>query len=112
MSPRLLWVACAVLGMATALLTGSFGLLAAVVALSLAAPLVLRGDALAALSGLLIGFGAMWLVFLAWQTASGGLLSDTRSWLLVGAAPFATGFVVGAIRLARSLRRTSDIRAR
>ena len=112
MSPTLLSVACAVIGMATALLTGSFGLLAAIVALSLAVPLVLRGNSLAALSGLLIGFGGTWLALLAWQGASGGVLSDTRSWVLIGAAPFAIGVVAAATRVARSLRPANDVRAR
>jgi hypothetical protein len=67
------------------------GLRATVIALLLAMPLVLRGDPLAALSGLLIGFGALWLLLLAWQAASGGSLSDPQPWIFVGAAPLAIG---------------------
>jgi MFS family permease len=112
LNPILLWFTSAVLGMAGAVLTGFFGLGAAVIALVLAMPLVLRGDRLAALSGLLIGFGGLWSLLLASQIAAGGHLSDPARWTFVGAAPLAIGFVVLMLRLARNLRSTSDIRAR
>lgn len=112
LNPLLLWFTSAVLGMAGAVLTGSFGLGAALVALVLATPLVLRGDRLVALSGLLIGFGGLWLLLLATQLASGGQLSDARRWIVVGAAPLAIGFVVLVLRLARTLGSSRDIRRR
>jgi hypothetical protein len=112
LNPILLWLTSAVFGMAVALLTGSFGLGAALIALVLAMPLVLRGDRLMALSGLLIGFGGLWSLLLASQIASGGRTSDPERWILVGAATLGFGFVLLVLRLARTLRSTSDIRAR
>jgi hypothetical protein len=112
LNPILLWSTSAVLGMAGAVLTGFFGLGAAFLTLVLTMPLVLRGDRLAAASGLLIGFGGLWLVLLAWHVASGGHLSDPEPWTFVGAAPFAIGLVVLVLRLARTFRSTSDIGAR
>jgi hypothetical protein len=112
LNPILLWFTSVVLGMAGTVLTGFFGLGAALIALVLAMPLVLRGDRLAALSGLLIGFGGLWSLLLSSQIASGGHLSDPARWTFVGAAPLAIGFVVLVLRLARTLRSTSDIRRR
>lgn len=108
-NPMLLWLTSAVLGMAVALLTGSFGLGAALIALVLAMPLVLRGDRLVALSGLLIGFGGLWSLLLASQIASGGHTSDPGRWIFAGVATLGFGSVLLALRLARTLRSTSDI---
>ena len=108
-NPLLLWFACAILGMAGALLTGSLGLTAGLVLLILATPLILRGDRLAALSGLLIGFGGLWSLLLVSQIRSGGLLSDAGRWIVVGAAPLAIGFVVLVVRLARTHGSSRDI---
>lgn len=94
--------------MAGALLTGSLGLGAALIALVLAMPLLLHGDRLVALSGLLIGFGGLWSLLLAAQIASGGQTSDPGRWILVGAGTLGVGFVVLAVRLARTVRSTSD----
>jgi hypothetical protein len=112
MHPFLLALTCAVLGIAGAVLTGSFGLGAAIIGLTLAVPLVLRGDRLAALGGLFIGFGAMWLLLLAVQTTSGGQSSDPGRSLLVGAVPLAMGLIALGIRFARTLGSVRDIPAR
>ena len=77
--------------MTAALLSGSLGLGAAAITVLLALPLILRGDPLVALSGLLIGFGGLWLALLARQVASGGTSSDIDGWILVGAAPLLIG---------------------
>jgi hypothetical protein len=107
-NPVLLSLTCAVLGMAAAVLTGFFGVVAALIALVLTAPLVLRGDRLAALAGLLIGFGGLWLWLLGSENASGGQLSDPAPWDLLGAAPLAIGLGALVLRLARvSVRRMS-----
>ena len=111
MSPTVLWLACAVLGMAAALLSGSLGLGAALIALLLATPIVLRGDRLAAVSGLLVGFGALWLALLATQGASGGTTAQIEGWILVGAAPLAIGLIAFALRIAR-MRPSRDIQRR
>jgi hypothetical protein len=112
LNPILLWFASAVLGMAGALLAGTFGLGAALIALVLAMPLVIRGDRPMALSGLLIGFGGLWSLLLASQIASGGRTSDPARWIFVGAATLAIGFVVLLLRLARTLRSSRDIARR
>lgn len=103
MHPLLLWAVCTGLGMAAALMSGSFGLGAALVAVVLAMPLVLRGDSLAAVSGLLIGFGGLWLALLWWQGATGATTSQLEGWLIVGAAPLAIGLIAAVLRLARSV---------
>jgi uncharacterized membrane protein len=108
MNPILLSLTCAVLGMAGAVLTGSFGLGAAAMVLLLAAPLVLRGDRLAALAGLLLGFGGMWLLLLASQAAAGGNLDDPKGWVLIGAAPLVIGSLALMLRLYRTLRRVTS----
>lgn len=111
MSPSLLWLTAAVLGMAAAMVSASLGLGAAAIALVLGLPLILRGDRFAALSGILIGFGGLWLLLLSWQLTSGGALSEPGPWILVGAIPLAIGLIALAVRIARGLRSTRDIGA-
>ena len=108
----LLWFAAAGIGMTAALLSGSLGLGAAAITVLLALPLILRGDPLVALSGLLIGFGGLWLALLARQVASGGTSSDIDGWILVGAAPLLIGVLALLLRLARTYRSPSEIRER
>ena len=110
MNPILMWFACAVLGMATTMLTAILGLGAALIALLLAIPLVLRGDPLAVISGLMIGFGGLWLFLLASQVGSGGSRSDTESWILIGSVPVAIGGVAMLCRLARTFRSRVTLR--
>jgi hypothetical protein len=110
MHPLLLWAVCTGLGMAAALLSGSFGLGAALVAAVLAMPLIVRGDSLAAVSGLLTGFGGLWLALLWWQGATGATTSQLEGWLIVGAVPFAVGLIAAVLRFARTLRQRVTLR--
>ena len=69
MNRLLLWITTAILGAAATLMT-SFALVAALLFLLLAVPLVLRAEHVVALSGLLTGFGAFWSFLMARQFAS------------------------------------------
>lgn len=93
MNRWLLWVTTAALGAVATLIT-SFGLLAALLFLLLATPLILRGAHAVALSGLLTGFGGLWLFLMARQFSSGGTLDDSTFWIGVGAVPLTTGLVL------------------
>ena len=90
MNRLLLWITTAVLGAAATLLT-SFGLLATVLFMLLTVPLVLRGDRVVALSGLLTGFGAFWSFLIARQLASGGTTDNADFWMAFGLVPLALG---------------------
>jgi hypothetical protein len=87
------WITTAVLGAAAAVMT-SFGLLAALLFLVLAIPLVVRGAHLVALSGLLTGFGGFWTFLMARESSSGGTLDNSTSCLAVGIVPLATGLAL------------------
>jgi hypothetical protein len=89
MSRGLVWITTFVFG-AGATLMASFGPLAALLFLLLAAPLVVRGPHLVAVSGLLTGFGALWTFLIARQSAW-GTRSDSAFWLAVGVTPLAIG---------------------
>ena len=93
MNRPLQWITTAVLGAAATLMT-SFGLLAALLFLLLAVPLIVRGAHLVALSGLLAGFGGFWTFLLARQSSSGGTLDNSAFWLAVGIVPLATGLAL------------------
>jgi hypothetical protein len=103
MSRWLLWITMAVLGAAATLLTGVLGLLVALVFLALTIPLILRGDRLVALSGLLTGFGGIWLLLMARQASSGGTLDDAAFWTALGIVPLAIGLALLAAGAARAL---------
>jgi hypothetical protein len=105
MNRVLLWITAAVLGAAATLMT-SFGLLAVVIFLPLAVPLIVRGDRLVALSGLLTGFGALWLFFMARQSATGGTLDNAQLWTAVGVVPLVIGCVALALVVVRESRRS------
>ncbi len=102
MSRWLLWITTAVLGAAATLMT-SFGLLAAILFLLLAVPLVIRGDRLVALSGLLTGFGGFWSLLMARQLSSGGTLDNATFWIAVGVVPLAIGLTLLVGTVARAL---------
>ena len=82
-------------GAAQTLLLGSFGLMFGAVFVVLLLPLVVRGDRLVALSGLMLGFGGLWLLLMANQLGTGGSLDNAATWVMVGAIPFAIGVVLG-----------------
>lgn len=99
MNRSLLWVTSVVFGAAETLLLGSFGLLFGTVFVVLMVPLVVRGDHLVVLSGLLLGFGGLWLLLMANQLATSGSLDNATTWTMVGAVPFAIGVVLGLANL-------------
>ena len=104
MNPFLLWVTTAVLGMAATILT-SFGLLGVLVFLALMAPLILRGDRMVALSGVLVGFGGFWPFLMARQTATGGTIDNAGFWTALGVVPLAIGTVLLGLTAVREVRR-------
>jgi hypothetical protein len=101
----LLWITTAALGAAATLVTGIGGLFAGIVFLVLALPLVVRGDTAVALSGLLMGFGALWLLAMARQFASGSTLDNAQFWAEVGVVPLVIGCAFLAVAVAAALRR-------
>lgn len=102
MNRLLLWITTAVLGAVATLMT-SFGLVAALLFLVLAAPLVLRGRVVA-LSGLLTGFGAFWSFLMARQFASGGTTDNADFWIAVGVVPLLIGCALLVLLAGRTIR--------
>jgi hypothetical protein len=107
MDPRLLWITMALLGVVGTLMT-SFGLIAALLLLLLAMPLVVRGDHVVALSGLLTGFGGFWSFLMARQAASGGVTDNEGFWVAVGVVPLLLGCALTVLSAARSGRHPPD----
>ncbi|MGH2966871.1 MAG: hypothetical protein ACRDMH_16015 [Solirubrobacterales bacterium] len=105
MNRLLLWITTAVLGAAAALITGIGGLLAGLLLLVLAVPLVLRGAHAVALSGLMTGFGTLWSFAMAQQPVTGGVLHDAEFWWAVGIVPLVIGGSLLVLVATRSLRR-------
>lgn len=93
MSRWLLWMTTAVLGAAATLMT-SFGLFVTILLPLLAIPLIIKGDHLVALSGLMTGFGAFWLFLMARQFSSGSTLDNATFWIAVGVAPLVIGLTL------------------
>jgi hypothetical protein len=83
MSRLFLWLA-GVMVSVIAILAAVFGPYGILLAMLLAIPFVRRRDGRVALSGLLTGFGAIWLILLARQASSGGVLEDAVFWIAVG----------------------------
>lgn len=106
MTGRGRFLAGVVLGAAGAVLFGVGGPLM-VAALTLGSlPLMLGGDGLAFLSGLLSAFGVAWLGLLAMQSSTNG--EDLLPWVALGAVSLALGAVLGTIR-ARGARSPRSI---
>ncbi len=104
MNRSLLWVTTVVFGAAATLMT-SFGPLAAILFLLLAVPLIVRGDHIVAVSGLLTGFGGFWSFLMARQSASGGTTDNAGFWIALGVVPLVLGcalIVLIATRTPRS----------
>jgi hypothetical protein len=109
MSRPLLWITTLVLGAAATLLTSFGGLFGSLAFLLLAAPLVVRGDRIVAMSGLLLGFGGSWSLLLQRQFAYGGALDGASFWIAVGLVPLAVGCVLAVATVVRMLsRRRAD----
>jgi uncharacterized membrane protein len=93
MSRLFLWLA-GVLVSVIAILAVAFGPYGILLAMLLAMPFVRRRDGRVALSGLLTGFGAIWLILLARQASSGGVLDNAVFWIAVGAVILLAGLVL------------------
>jgi hypothetical protein len=100
MKPLALWVVGLVVGAGDAVLTGLLGVGAGAIFCVLAV-LAVRQERFAALSGLLLGFGATWLAGMARQTMTGGRLEDPAPWLALGIVPLALGLLMALVRIAR-----------
>jgi uncharacterized membrane protein len=101
MSRTLLWLAG--LGVSViAILAAVFGPYGIALASLLVIPFVRRPDGRVALSGLLTGFGAIWLMLLAWQSSSGGVLDDAFFWNALGVLILVAGLALLASVAARA----------
>lgn len=101
MNPIAQWIVWFGLGAANALLFGIGGVILVVVLLVLAVRVAIRGDTMSAVSGLLVGFGMLWLALMGRQAATGGRLDDAGPWLALGIVPIALGALFGVLRLVR-----------
>ena len=95
---RLLWVTSAAFG-AVAIAFTSFSLLALVAWVLLLVPWVLRGGRVA-LSGVLVGFGALWS-FLMWRQLTSPYPEDNAlGWTIVGVLPLVLGLALLGLAVA------------
>jgi hypothetical protein len=90
MNRQNLWLLGAALGIATVLASALMFLMAVAVALFVV-PLARRPGGLAAVSGELTAFGALWFVLIAQESASGGTLDNATFWAAVGVVPLLVG---------------------
>jgi len=90
MSRQNLWLLGAALGVATVLTSTLMFLVAVAVALFIV-PLARRPGGLAAVSGELTAFGALWFALIARESASGGTLDNATFWAAVGVVPLLIG---------------------
>jgi hypothetical protein len=88
-----LWFLGAMLGILT-VLAAVFALTAAIVVGLLVIPLARKPGGPAAVSGLLTGFGALWLLLMVAESSSGGQLDNATFWAAVGAVPLAIGLAL------------------
>src|SRR5664280_181681 len=90
MSRQSLWLLGAALGIATVLASALMFLVAVIVALFIV-PLARRPGGLAAVSGELTAFGALWFALIAQESAAGGTLDNATFWAAVGVVPLLIG---------------------
>lgn len=90
MSRQSLWLLGAVIGV-LAVVASALMLLAAIAVALLIVPLARKPGGLSAVSGLLTGFGGLWLVLMAGQALAGGTLDNPILWAAVGAVPLLAG---------------------
>jgi hypothetical protein len=101
--PLTLWLVAFALGAGAALLAAAIGILGIVFVL-LIIPGISGRTWLAATSGALTAFGAVWLLLMARQAGSGGAVSSSDIWLLVGAVPLAIGALLSLVALIAARR--------
>ena len=102
MSRPMLWVSGVLVGV-VAVVASALGMLGALLALLLAIPLIRRSEGRFALSGLLTGFGALWLILMEREFASGGVLDGAPFWVAVGVLPLVIGLGLLAATAGRNL---------
>jgi len=90
MSRQIIWLLGAAIGV-TAVVASAFMLLAAIAVALLVVPLARNSGGLAAVSGLLTGFGVLWLVLVAGEAMSGGELGNSTLWVAVGGVSLVAG---------------------
>jgi hypothetical protein len=90
MTRQNLWLLGAALGIATVLASALMFFVAVAVALFIV-PLARKPGGLAAVSGELTAFGALWLALIARESASGGTLDNATFWAAVGVVPLLIG---------------------
>ncbi len=92
MSRQNLWLLGAALGIAT-VLASNLMLLGGIGVALLVIPLARRTGGVAAISGELTAFGALWLALIV-QAASGGTQDNATFWAAVGAVPLVIGIML------------------
>jgi large-conductance mechanosensitive channel len=93
MNRLMLWPVGVLLAVAV-ILASALGLMFAVLVALLAIPLIRRKDGRVGLSGLLTGFGAVWLLLIANESVSGGTLDNAAFWVAVGVVPLVAGVAI------------------
>src|SRR5450759_161737 len=93
MNRTLLWFVGCLLA-AAIILASVLTLTLALLVTLLAIPLARRRDGRVGLSGLLTGFGAIWLFLMANESASGGMLDNAAFWVAVGVVPLVAGLAI------------------
>ena len=104
MSKPVIWILSLVAGAVAAFLSGLLGWFAIGLVLFLFVPAFLRPIRLIALSGLLTGFGALWLLLLGNQARSGAEVNGAGFWAMVGVVPLALGLATLAVSVVRARR--------
>jgi hypothetical protein len=94
-----LWLLGVALGITT-VLASALALMAATAVALLVIPLAREPGGLAAVSGLLTGFGALWLTLIVGESSSGGVSDSAPFWAGVGAIPLAFGVALAVWILA------------
>lgn len=99
-----LWLSGVLVGVIV-IVASALGMIAVLLSLLLAVPLLRRRDGRVALSGLLTGFGFIWLALIGAQLASGGTTENLPFWVFVGALLLVAGLgLLAAILLGNPTR--------
>jgi hypothetical protein len=90
MDRPLLWLAGLLVSL-IAIVATVFGVVGVFLAVLLVVLLARRTDGRVAVSGLLTGFGSIWLILLVAEARSGGVLQDAVFWTTLGVVILAAG---------------------
>jgi hypothetical protein len=94
MSNRAHWALAFLLGCVGAVALGTLPLALGALLLVGAFAVSSRRNFAASVSGLLVGFGAMWLVLIAGEASNGGVLDNAVAWAMLGAVPLVIGSIL------------------